>query len=70
MIKPEVIRPEKPKCIYCGGKIQKLISDDQLIRTLHGYKLKQMGYCVKCHHGYEWTEHYEYKGFSKLSEEN
>ena len=70
MIKPEVIRPEKPKCIYCGGKIQKLVSDNHLVPTSHGYKLKQWGYCVKCHHGYKWTEHYEYKGFSNLSEEN
>jgi uncharacterized protein with PIN domain len=70
MAKPEAIRPEKPKCIYCGGKIQKLISGNPFVLTRHGYKLIQMGYCVKCHHGYKWTEHYEYKGFSKLSEEN
>lgn len=70
MIKPEVIRPEKPKCTYCGGKIQKLISGNHLTRTLHGYELKQWGYCVKCLHGYEWTEHYEHKGFSNLTEQN
>jgi uncharacterized protein with PIN domain len=70
MTKSEVIRPETPKCIYCGGKIQKMISGDHLIpSTSHKYKLKQMGYCVKCLHGYEWIEHYEYKGFSNLREQ-
>lgn len=63
------IRKGEPKCIYCGSF---LIAADVVHHqpTANGFIKTKIGTCFKCEKPYCWEEHYVYKGFSNLSEEN
>ena len=64
-----IIHLYQPKCIYCGTL---LTIDDSVDLCVESNKYIDylVGHCPRCDKNYSWKAHYEYEGFSNLTEQN